>query len=257
MNRDDWTVYKQSGGVDTVITDTSSSPFGGTGVSIEDGVVAFEGPLSPTPPRSSSVFAGTGGALTTIADGPNAGLTKIFGTGGINSSGAVVFKVEVTTPFFNAIMVGDGTSLQTIADESDPRFDSTLLSPGINSSGKVAFVATGGGGPEAIYVADAGVVERVVAAGDSLDDDLVTAVSYFGAIDDQGRIAFRATLNHGARQAIFIADPTGALSGPCSEPPPPPVTGVLSVLGTWGAVALMALLLGVAGWRRRTEVLAD
>jgi hypothetical protein len=174
-----------------------------------------------------SIFTGSGGPLTTIADisGP---YSFFGGNSSINDGGTVSFfatkKVEGGSIFngdAQGIFTGSGGSTTTISDSSDPFpffARPTKANPSINDRGTVAFFATQVGfnnSSAGIFTGSSGPISTIA-------DTSGLFSSFFDdpSINDGGTVAFSADLDAGG-EGIFtgsggpittIADTSGLFS---------------------------------------------
>ena len=195
---DDATILKGSGGATTTIASMSNNGFNRidphTFSINEFGAVAF---LASNPGTLNGVFAGNGGALTTIYAPPPIGQPSghAYSAPSINNAGNVAFDV-----LGGRVFVGDGSPpVPPWAANVGPLEDY----PTINDAGAVAYLHNGDGGEIAIGLGASS--SRVVGAGDALDGSTVQYLSYSN-INNQGQVAFAAFLADG-RTGLYIASP--------------------------------------------------
>jgi hypothetical protein len=156
-------IFTSQGRSITTIVDTSG-PVRVTGTpSINNaGVVAFFGCMEDSgcaidQPSAESIFTGTGGPLTTIAD--TSGPFSHFGNPSINNAGTVVFLALLEAGGSGIFTGPDPVADQVIAT-GDLLFGSTVVSLGflqglgLNDAGQVAFFATLANGESGIFRAD-------------------------------------------------------------------------------------------------------
>ncbi|HSZ54065.1 MAG TPA: choice-of-anchor tandem repeat NxxGxxAF-containing protein [Tepidisphaeraceae bacterium] len=192
------------------------------------GSVAFAASLSATTDGSAAgIFAGSGATPSAIArdkqSAPGAGggaFTSALDPLAINFNGQVLFSAGLggTSDGSTAgLFRGNGVSTAAIAREKQSApgggaFTSSLLTPGMNSLGDVVFSAGLSGSPDGagqgIFVSDGQDVVPVVRGGQPLAGSTVVSMSLAGfaaspgpapaSINDQGQVAFAATLANGA-----------------------------------------------------------
>ena len=203
-----------SGGAPTVLYDSST---------LGPDIGAFFGPdinnagvVSAVAGASPGVFhfvvAGSGGALTTIADSTDmaSGLrsNSIATNTSINDSGTVTFVARADTVDGKyGVYTGSGGALSLVADSSGDIGLFSSYGPSINDSGTVAFTAIVSGGDRGLYTGPDLMADKVVEVGDLLAGGTVAYVeSGRFAINDSGEIAFYASLG-GGREVIAVAEP--------------------------------------------------
>ncbi|HEY9710958.1 MAG TPA: PEP-CTERM sorting domain-containing protein [Oculatellaceae cyanobacterium] len=218
--------FTSSNGVITTIADTSGS-FGGINFypDINDeGTVVF---LAYPRAGGQGIFTSNGGATTTIAD--SSGPFSSFGlSSAINNNGTVAFTARLDSGVVG-IFTGSGAATTTIAD-TNGLFDGFIFVPEINNAGTVAFVAFPETGGTGIFTGPDPVSDKVIATGDTLLGSTVTSLNFEIGLNDEGQIAFGATLADGT-VGIFRADPE-----PVAVPEPTSILGVL-VAGALGAAS--------------------
>jgi len=153
------------------------------------GTVAFSGVLGS---GDQGIFAGNGGALTTIAETSD-GFVGFGGGPSINNRGVAAFRADFVGG--EGTFTGSGGPLTTIADSSGALFSFGGVS--INSRGTVAFFAGQGAG-QGIFSGNGGPVTTIA--------DTSTFPGGFSKTpysNSSGTVAFQG--NHsGADQGIFI-----------------------------------------------------
>jgi hypothetical protein len=122
----------------------------------------------------------------------------------INNDGAVLF-VGTLREGGQGLFIGTGASPTPIADSSGP-FDK-FTGYAINDSGAIAFLATLDAGGSGIYTGGDPVANQVIRTGDLLFGSIVTNLSFFRGLNNNGEIAFGYTLANGVK-GIAVAMPT-------------------------------------------------
>ena len=102
-----------------------------------NGIVAFEAALAS---GGTGIFAGTGGAVTTIAD--SSGMFRTFSTHpSVNAAGTVAFRAQIDT-LNTGIFTGNGAVVIPIVTDVVPGSNLVGFSEAtINDQGKVVFTA--------------------------------------------------------------------------------------------------------------------
>jgi hypothetical protein len=180
-----------------------------------NGVLGFNGTLGPGESQVNGLFFGTGGAYTTITlanAGTGFSFLSPFPT--INKSGVVLFHATSTTGK-TGIYSGNGGPLTTYVDTTGP-YASIHANTGFSDGGTIAFYASTDSlmdyGPDGLFTGPNPTTDRVISIGDELFPDLfVTGLSYGGAINEHGQIAFNYTVQNLAhtitRHGIALATP--------------------------------------------------
>ncbi len=177
---------------------------------------------------SEAVLAWSNGRLTAIAQsGARApGVTGAaffdFGPSAVNEAGDVAFLATLRRGRepLDAVFANLKGQLGKVAAAGDAVPGGGVFAgfgpPAINGRGAIAFAALveGGSAPGGIFIAEAGAIRRVVAAGDPLPGGGVfSRLSERVALDDAGRLAFGAFLSQGGpRTGVFLADAGGAVT---------------------------------------------
>jgi hypothetical protein len=167
----------------------------------DDGTVVF------TADRVSGdfgVYTGDGGILTTIVEGGGTYISLLGPT--INCAGTVAL-VAIPSGGGRAILKGNGGPITTVVDDSSGLSDFRQAS--INCSETIVFIARAPNfGPDGIYSASNGVINKVIEVGDSLEGLTVEHVTFSNtALNDDDQIAFRAKLSDD-NDYIFVVDVT-------------------------------------------------
>lgn len=173
----------------TRIADTSGefSEFGFFAIN-DSGTVAFQATLAGAS-EGGGIYTGSGGAITTIADG-NDFLPHVFGQfPAINNSGTVAF---IAQPYNggSGIYTGDGGAISTAVFTDGPFL--LLYEPSINDSGTVAFRGMLDNGARGIYSASGSVTTTIA-------DDGAEFQSFgsYVSINGLGVVAFQASPDMG------------------------------------------------------------
>ncbi len=191
----------------------------------DQGTVAFYASLDS---GGSGIFAGSGGALTTIAD--SSGFLSGFGSPMLNDVGTVIFQADLDVGE-QGIFTGSGGALTTVADTSGS-FSEFGRGFGINNRGTVVFGASLDAGGTGIFTGSDPARDKVIATGDPLFGSTVTELNLgiFGMINNSDQLAFFARLADGT-EGVFRADLE-------SEPAPVPESASLLGLLTVGAIGV-------------------
>ena len=196
-------IYVGTGGVPTLIADNAGdfSDFGFEPRINDNGTVVF------TADRVSGdlgVYTGDGGILTTIIEGGGTYISLLGPT--INCAGTVAV-VAIPSGGGRAILTGNGGAITTVVDDSSGLSDFRQAS--INCGEAIVFVARAPNfGPDGIYSASNGVINKVIEVGDSLEGLTVEHVTFSNtALNDNDQIAFRAKLSDD-NDYIFVVDVT-------------------------------------------------
>ena len=222
-------IYNGTGAIVPATIASGSSSISADGPSIGGGTTAWSGTVAGV----TGVYAGAGGALTTIANttGPLSGFGPFCA---INSGGTVAFRATLDAGG-SGIYSGAGGALTTIAT-TGATF-TTLGTPAINASNTVAFRAINFLGVKAIHTGSGGATERVVGDGDVIGGLTINDVrSSRHALNDAGQIAFRASFTDGT-SGIYRANPCHAdVNGDHVVN----VDDLLAVIAAWGAAGASA-----------------
>lgn len=164
----------------------------------DDGWTAFRATLDV---GGASIFAGSGGPLTTIAD--DSGPFSYNGFGGfpsINPGNVVAFNssLDIGGSANSGVFVGDGGPTTTIANDAGP-FSSFFGGVSNNAAGEVAFSASLDAGGQGSFKGSGGATTTIA--------DTSATFSGFGgsSINASGQVAFRASLTAGG-SGIFVGD---------------------------------------------------
>ncbi|SRR5579883_492348 len=194
-------IFISSDGVTTNATDTVN-PFNSfNGYTINDtDTVAFSPNLNL---GGSGIFTLNTGVMTTIADTSDR-FSFLFPPA-INNIGTVVFKGVLNQLAGEGIYTVTNGITTTIADNSNSF--SFFENPAINDQGTVAFKGVLKAGGLGIFTGPNPVTDKVIAAGDALDDSTVTDL-YFSkkGLNNSNQLVFYAKLANGTT-GIFLADP--------------------------------------------------
>ena len=201
-------VYTIADGMTVSIADNElGSPYWGFGSIPQSinatGTVAFFGKLRAPdgfPSTSIGIFAGSGGAQTTIADA-SAGFGQIFEGTSINTSGTVAFVARRSPSGKLGVFTGMDSASTTVADV-DGEFSNFGQLPSINDAGTVAFRAYLDAGGQAIYTGGTSALTPIVATADGAFTALEDP-----AIDDGAAIAFTGTQSGNVRGIFSGGDP--------------------------------------------------
>jgi hypothetical protein len=205
-----------------IATTAGASPFSGfdayTAIN-DSGTTAFRATLKG---GGHGIFTGDGGATTSVIktgtefrDGQTFGY--IAPQMDINNDGTVAF-LGLNPSFTDGgiFTIGDD-GLNTILLASE--LDDALVSigpPAVNAHGEVAFLAGFASGLSGIFTGDDPLADKVIAVGDPLFGSVLASFHFFKGFNDEGQVAFRATLADG-RTVIARADPIEAA---VAEPSP-------------------------------------
>jgi hypothetical protein len=205
-------IYVGSGGLPTLIADNSGE-FSDVGFEprINDsGTVVF---AADRVSGDIGVYTGDGGDLTTIVEGGNAYISLLGPT--INCAGTVAV-VAIPTTGGRAIIKGNGEPITTVVDGSSGLSD--LRQASINCGETVVFIGRAPDfGPDGIYMASNGTINKVIQVGDSLDGLTIEHLTFSNTgFNDNNQIVFRAQLSDG-NEYIYVAneipDPDIDISG--------------------------------------------
>ena len=184
----------------------SSFEYNGTPAVNNNGTVAFGATLVG---GASGIFAGDGGALTTLVDTSGPFAEFYFEDVAINSSGTVAFRARLDSGEEGVFTVNDGT-VTTIADSTGILLDFQGVS--INEEGAVAFFC--GGNDEVhddhfngVYVGQGGPLTTIVESHYSPfppEEDEIYPLPYGPSINNHGDVAFFASTDDG--NGIFVGN---------------------------------------------------
>lgn len=173
----------------TRIADTSGefNSFGFFSIN-DSGAVAFQATVDGAG-GGGGIYSGSGGAITTIADG-NDFRPNVFGQfPSINNSGTVAFTAQ---PYDGGVGIytGDGGAISTAAFTGGPLL--LLWEPSLNDSGVVAFRGMLDNGVHGVYSVSGDVKTTIADNGGEFD-----GFGDFVSINNSGVVAFRASLDAG------------------------------------------------------------
>jgi hypothetical protein len=183
-------VYVGSGGsITTIVNAGDPAPSGNFANNFSGAGLGFGGPVISgdrvafigSYPGGQGVFAGNGGALTTVAKSGDAAPSGTFTSGSFSqqvlSGDAVAFRANYTGG--GGIFVGDGGTLTTIATIGDPApggaFSSLTVGGIANNGNDVSFLGQWAGGSGA-FVSSGGTIATVIKTGDLLFGQTLTAL---------------------------------------------------------------------------------
>ena len=210
-------IFTSNGLVTKTIVNSTEQGLPGPGIGSPSinasGTVAFQAPRNGF--RSSLIFTGDGGALTTVLDTLNSQFTSV-GDVAINASGEIVFRgilpgrnegIFLAIPSVDAKEKGDGISAGAarvidIVDTNNHEFFG-FGDPVINEAGIVADSAGGNGAIQIFSGNDKGITARTDPTSGFF------AVFEHPSINDRGAVAFSAIEASGA-QGIFVELTGGA-----------------------------------------------
>jgi hypothetical protein len=229
----------RDGGGTGVFTATSTAAFstivqtGFTGISpnitfSNTGKVAFRGNSPST--GGWAIFAANGAVTTPIATvaGP---YSTFAGNASINDDGWVTFRATLDGQTVDHLFKSNGGPAIDITDTNGPY--SFAFIPAINNSGLVAFRASLDNGTSGIFTGPDPQADKVIVSGDPLDGSTVqTATIHNDSLNDNGQIAFRATLADG-RFGIYRADPIVCIAD-LNNSGAVDVDDLLTVINNWG-----------------------
>jgi hypothetical protein len=240
-------VFTGTGGATTTIVTTGTvfTNFSPQVMVNGSGTVSFVAGLTATAGGGAGVFTSQANAtnLSTIAvTGAAVGpvFSNFLGSTAINGNGRVAFVAQLLDGRTGIFTGAPGqTPIPIALNGGVSPFASFGPSPfvSIDSAGSVAFAATLIDGRQGVFTGPDPVANRVIIAGQSLDNSTVTAVGFAPrAFNDRGDVGFAAQLADG-RQVVVVA----------TFPVPEPA----------GALAVAAAALGLTGavrrWRNRGQ----
>ena len=195
------------------------------------GKVAFRG---NSPANGGwGIFVGNGTTTTPIAT-PAGPYSTFAGNASINDAGLVIFRAVLDGQAADQFFQGSGGPGTVVADTNGPY--SFLFVPAINSSGVVVFRASLDSGANGIFTGPDAVADKVILSGEPLDGSTVlAATTHNQAINDNGQIAFRASLADG-RYGIYRADPIVCVAD-LNNSGDVDVDDLLTVINNWGDCA--------------------
>ena len=200
-----YTIIAQDGG-----KFLSTTPFNETSINAS-GQVAYVGDLTN---YASGVFVGPDAATTIALTGPGSQFSSLYTFPKISDNGAVVFWANLTDLSGGDFMSsGDAVTQIAVAGggEADDQF------PSINAAGTVACFGRLSSGERAVLAGTGPVVDKVIAAGDSLFGSTVVGLGEPGnnGLNNNGQIVFTYSLENGV-EGVAIATPA---NGPATVLP--------------------------------------
>lgn len=220
------------------------------------GTVAFKAFGSQTGARTSGVYTGNGGAITTIAD-TNELFTDFYGTlmvnnlsygnasVSINDNGMVAFHASLNVRHVSGIFMGNGSTITAIATTNGPFSgfgvedgrSSDQYSLSINNNGSVAFIARLDAGGEGVFASSGGPTTTIA------DTSPASPFRGFSGpnINDNGTVAFYAVQRppQGYQQGIFTGT-GGATTAIFTRPSSPGINISDPAINNSGTVAFTA-----------------
>lgn len=187
-------IFKGDGGPTTTIADTGSfDSFRGKAVINDRNVVAF---VAERAGDDTGVFLGSGGPLTTVAN-DSTQVRNVASEVALNNGDVVAFDGARDDIGEFGIYTYQNEIVNKIVDINGPFMGSNY--PAINDRGVVAFAANLDSGGEGIFIGPDPVRDKVIEAGDFIDDFTVQSIS-FGPnrgnhrINNGGQIVFTTRL---------------------------------------------------------------
>lgn len=186
----------------TKVADTTDqfSSFGFSPSINNEGIVAFQAELKA---GGSGIFAGSGGATTTIADTSGNSPFSIFYTPIINDGNTVAFRANLKKIGSGIFTVSNGVTT-TIAESTQPR--GVFGNPAINNQGTVVFSTNSNNSP-AIEVSKGGATTKIVDSSSNAGSSGGSFASFDDvAINNADNVAFSATFGAVApiNRGIFV-----------------------------------------------------
>ena len=188
-------------------------------VSLDGGDVVFTASVPIGPSNAYAIFKTTGGVEGTLERFVDTTMTvpgaaEHFG-GVANpalSDGNVVFWGRTASTLRDGVYTTIGGSLRVVADRNTPvpgrtgNFVGFASNAGLSIAGeRVAFLGFGADGSQGIYVWDAGVIQKVIDSGDSIDGRNVLLLDFNKEAFSGSEIVFVANFSGNFLQGIYVA----------------------------------------------------
>jgi hypothetical protein len=188
-------------------------------VSLDGGDVVFTAVVPVGPFNTYAIFktvGGVEGTLVPVVDTETTvpGSAELFGplANPVLSDGNVVFWGRTANTLRDGIYTTIGGSLRVVADHNTPvpggtgNFVGFASNAGLSIAGnRIAFLGYGEGGSRGIYIWDAGVIQKLIDSGDSIDDRNVLLLDFNRESFSGSAIVFVANFAGDFLQGVYVA----------------------------------------------------
>ncbi len=188
-------------------------------VSLDAGDVVFTAAVPVGPFNTFAIFKTVGGVEGTLVpvvdtETPVPGSAEDFGglANPVLSDGNVVFWGRTASTLRDGIYTTVGGSLRVVADHNTPvpggtgNFVGFASNAGLSIAGnRIAFLGYGEGGSRGIYIWDAGVIQKLIDSGDSIDERNVLLLDFNSEGFSGSAIVFVANFAGDFLQGVYVA----------------------------------------------------